>query len=359
MAEEKLIILVFAEVVFILTITTVVLITYIVSLKKKIASTPSSSTATNKVAEDNDNNDNWPPEKFLSEEIKSTNSAYFSLVGAVIPPTADATMTAITDEKLLVMQLRYYYLQAELEVLNLREDFEAFWGTLIQSLLNLIPLLPSSQAGKEEVAQLHTEIQHLKNQHKEIEVYQQAFFLLQSLIRTELSSSTQTLLPLNEEVELLKKGGAIGLLETHYKDFFDEINTLLAKHTQLHPQEPPPNDKEDPSLNKTTGHKTNVIVQLREFLIMLREQKSLPDDQLNRYHNLIIDLTETHKNYEKQLEKLQRSFDESQICNTFLETELASAQETVRSLLEIIEEKNTDENSDSLESVDIQPRNGV
>lgn len=343
MAEEKLIILVFAEAAFVLTVTIVVLITYILGLKKKIAPTPNSSTKTNETAEDN--KDNWPPEKFLSEEIKATNSVYFSLVGTVIPATADATMSAITDKKLLVMLLRYYYLQAELEVLNLREDFEAFWGTLTQSLLGLIPLLPSSQAGKEEVTQLHTEIHHLKNQYKEVEVYQQAFLLLQSLVRTHLSSSsTQKLLPLTEEITLLKTGNAIELLETHYKAFFEEINALLTQHTQHHSQEPLVNDENTPSLNKTSEHKTNIITQLHEFLSVLREQKSLPNDQLNQCHNLIVDLTDVHKYHEKQLEKLQRSFNESQVCNTFLETELTSAQETVRSLLEIIEEKNADKN---------------
>jgi hypothetical protein len=341
MAEEKLIILVFAEAVFVLTVTIVVLITYIRGLKKKIAPTSNSSTEINEV--DEDNKGNWPPEKFLSEEIKATNSVYFSLVGTVIPATADATMSAITDKKLLVMLLRYYYLQAELDVLNLREDFEAFWGTLTQSLLGLIPLLPSSQAGKEEVTQLHTEIHHLKNQYKEMEVYQQAFLLLQSLVRTHLSSSsTQKLLALTEEITLLKTGNAIELLETHYKAFFEEINALLSKHAQS--QETLVDDEKNPSPNKTSEHKTNIITQLHEFLSVLREQKSLPNDQLNQCHNLIVDLTDVHKNHEKQLEKLQRSFNESQVCNTFLETELTSAQETVRSLLEIIEEKNADKN---------------
>ena len=352
MAEEKLIILVFAEVVFVLIVTIAVLATYIFNLKKKIVSTPASRTEKNEAAEGN--GANWPPEKFLSEEIKATNSVYFSLVGTVIPASADATITAITDKKLLAMLLRYYYLQAELEVLNIREDFEAFWGTLTQLLLGLIPLLPSSHAGKEELTQLHTEFHHLKNQYKEIEVYQQAFFLLQSLIRSHLSSSsTQKLLPLTEEVSLLKTDNAIELLETQYKAFFEEINALLSKQAPFKLEGPVISDGKNQLSGDIAKNKLSIIVQLQNFLDTLRDQKSLPNDKLNQFHNLIISLTDAHKSHEKQLAELQNVFNESQMCNAFLETELTSSQETVRSLLEIIEEKSVNKGDSSLESSDV------
>lgn len=352
MAEEKLIILVFAEAVFVLIVTIAVLVTYIFSLKKKSVPTPDSSTEKNEATEDNERN--WPPAKFLSEEIKATNSVYFSLVGTVIPATADATMSAITDKKLLVMQLRYYYLQAELEVLNIREDFEAFWGTLTQSLLSMIPLLPSSHAGKEELAQLHTEFHHLKNQCGGVEVYQQAFFLLQSLVRIHLSSSSsKKLLPLTQEISLLKTGNAIEILETQYKAFFEEINALLSKQAPSKLEEPVISDGKNQLSGDIVINKLSSIVQLQNFLDALRDQKSLPNDKLNQFHNLIISLTDAHKSHEKQLAELQHAFNEAQMCNAFLETELTSSQETVRSLLEIIEGKSVHKSDSSLESSDV------
>lgn len=337
MSEDRLIILIFFEVSFILTIALAFLAVNTIRLKKTLAQ--SAERHANPSNEENENA--WPPEKFLSEELKATNAEYFTLVGTVIPENPDVFLTDTSNEKLLIMLLRYYYLQAELNVLKLREDHDLFWSTLSPLLLKLIPLLPSSYSAQEELSKQKNQLETLQKHINELELSQKTLFMIQNLLRSKLPNEyIQHFLPLTEEIELLKKEQGFNTIKSNYTSLFDQLHSALSSSQTSHTA---PNSKQNAgeiqsSPDTSSKNYQDLTHKLSEFLDLIRDKKALGDAPLSELHNTIIKLNDLFKAQDKSLADIRFNFNEAQMCNAFLESELAASQETVRSLMEGIEE---------------------
>lgn len=345
MSEDKLIILIFFEVSFILAIALVILAVHATRLKKTLAQI-SVITANEKPS--NDENENaWPPEKFLSEELKATNAAYFALAGRVIPENPDAFLTDTSNEKSLIMLLRYYYLQAELNVLKLRESHDVFWSTLSPLLLKLIPLLPSSYSAQEELSKQKNQLETLKKHSHELELSQKTLFMIQNLLRSKLPNAyIQHFLPLAEEIELLTKEQGFNTIKENYTRLFDQLQSALSSTQTTSDDKENTGNTQAPS-DEIGRNYQELSHKLVEFLDLIRDKKVLSDAPLNELHNTIIKLNYVFKTQEKALADIRSNFNEAQMCNTFLESELAASQETIRSLMETIEENNKKDNASS------------
>lgn len=345
MSEEKLIILIFVEVTFILTIALTLLVLHNKRLKKALAQ--DTEMDSNESSSNEEGGDSWPPEKFLTEELKATNAEYFTLTGSMIPNEANPLLTDTNNEKLLAMLLRYYYLHAELTVLKIRQNHDVFWSSLTPLLLRLIPLLPSTQGAQNELSEQKIQLETLKKHSSELELSQKILFMIQNLFRSKLPKQyIEHFLPLTDEIELLKKEQGFETIQSNYARLFDQLHAALALHQTKAGQESDETSSEQttPVADGTTSEYQVLSQKLSEVLNFAREKKNLDDTHLSELHNTIIKLNNVFKTQEKSLASLLFNFNESQMCNSFLESELAAAQEATRALLETIEEGKRQEN---------------
>ncbi|MBL4608524.1 MAG: hypothetical protein JKY01_11950 [Pseudomonadales bacterium] len=355
MVESKVSALILTQLFIVLGLLITGLTIYVFYLNYKIQ-----NTASNEAHEDNSDslpankplesdkqvsgahgNDAWRLETFIKEELDSNEKTYLSLSGNKIPDQlGDADVDA--DEKLLAILTRQDYLKAELGALEHRKDPEPFWAFLTPLLLNLASTLISEKTKKS--------MDELELKNHDLLIFQESFFSLQGLIREHLPNNhVKNLLPLTEEISLLTEANDKKKIPQSYEDCFKGISQLVAEkisptlgaHTE-----------EKNALSAIPSMQKQSISLLENFVSELREQNTLPLEQLDKYHNFVIELKLQFEKNEESFSQLKKVLAESEMCTQFLESELSAAQETVKTLMKNIEEdESAGENSDNTEKV--------
>jgi hypothetical protein len=348
MDESKAFTLILTQVFILLGIVIAVLSVAVFYFKKKAATESSNSPTSSHLDKDSSSsdtsdeehsitsakgNDAWMLRKFLEEEINACSEIYNSLSGEPI----SEKIPIQTNKKLVAIFVRYTYLKTELAALESRNDPGPFWNILVPKLLTLCAIYPPESV-KKTIRNIKSQISTIEQENKRLNLLEETFFSLQKLLRDSLPDNVMSqLLPLTQEVELLKTGSSTDKIIAYYKDAFDLFKDHVPAHCSTTPSNKASND-DILSLNKITKDQSENISILEAFLTELHEQNTLPAAQLNKYHNFIIDLKEQLSNTEQFVTGLDRKLREAEMCTNLLETELDAAQETIRGLMANVEE---------------------
>jgi chromosome segregation ATPase len=233
-------------------------------------------------------------------------------------------------------------LKAELEALVHRKDPEPFWTLLTPLLIDLASLLPSEKT--------KTSLANLESKNRELLSFQEIFFSLQKLIREHLPTNhVAKLLPLTEEMRLLQSDENPENIPKYYEECFIGISELFTE--KLSPASGT-HAEEKNSLVDISDTQSKNISEIEGFINELQEQNSLPLEQMGKYHNFLLGLKEQFKKNEASFNQLKQTLAESEMCTQFLESELAAAQETVKTLIEnVAEDEPNDQTAESEEKI--------
>ena len=341
MADSKVVTLILTQVFIILGVTIAGLTVYVFYLKHKIENgsvaapqeaeletSPANHSQENDIhASDARGNDAWKLETFFNEEIQSNERIYQSLSGSKIPQEID-TVDEGTDAKLLAILIRHLYLKAELEALVHRKDPEPFWALLSPPLIGLASLLLSEET--------KTSLVNLEEKNRELLNFQEVFFSLQKLIREQLPTShVAKLLPLTEEMSILQSDAKPEDIPKHYEECFKGISELFNE--KLSPTSGA-HTEEKAALEEMPDIQNTQILEIEGFINVLQDQGIIPIEQMGEYNNFLLRLKDQFKKNEASFLHLKQTLVESEMCSQFLESELAAAQETVKTLIENVEE---------------------
>ena len=348
MADSKVVTLILTQVFIMLGIIIAGLTVYVFYLRHKIESgsiavpqeaeldtSPENHSQENdKDASDAHGNDAWKLNTFFNEEILSNERIYQSLSGSEIPQEID-TADEGSDTKLLAILIRHIYLKAELEALVHRKDPEPFWALLSPPLIGLASLLPSEKT-KESLVNLEEKNRELLN-------FQQVFFSLQKLIRELLPTShVAKLLPLTEEMSLLQGDAKPEGIPKYYEECFKGISELFTE--KLSPASGG-HTEEKITLEEMPDMQNTQALEIEGFINELQDQGIIPSEQMGKYNNFLLRLKEQFKKNEASFNQLKKTLVESEMCSQFLESELTAAQETVKTLIENVEENQASDQS--------------
>lgn len=229
MLSSKLMALIVTQAIIFLSITLFGLIAYIIILRKKLAasyaepSTAPDSTDTHEQNLNSKANDTWLFGEFLSDELNIMTHTYQSLSGSDKSPEISDEQ----EEKIKTIAIRYSLFKAEKQALKFRNDPEPFWASLTEPLLAIASSLSSEKPlSPEEInAQHSAELSSLNEQIKDLESSQELLFALQGQARTLLPThAAKELLPLTNEMDLIKSEGGLESLSDAYARCFESLN---------------------------------------------------------------------------------------------------------------------------------------
>lgn len=347
MDESKTFTLILTQIFIFLGLVIAVLSISVFYLRKKAAFSSSDTADLHADAEDasienqdespsitnTEGNDAWMLKQFLEKEIDFCAKIYQSLSGDPIPEKAPTQ----SEKKLITIFVRHTYLKAELDALEFRNDPGPFWDSLIPILIKLCATIPS-----ESIKKIIKNIKHqhslLEKENKRLSQVEEIFFELQKLLRDCLpENSTNLLLPLTEEIELLNTASSTEEIISHYKDALTTPPDQLLKNGHVEQDESSTNVDLHP-LNKIAKDQADNISILEGFLAELHEQNTLPSEQMDKYHNFILNLKGQLNHTNQAVSGLERKLGESEMCTHLLESELEAAQETIKGLMTNIED---------------------
>ena len=266
MLSSKLIALIVTQAIILLNITLFFLIAYIITLRKKLASShaePSSApdiTGTHEQSSYSKADDTWLFGEFLSEELNMMSNTYQSLSGSDKSPEISGEQ----EEKITTIAIRYSLFKAEKQALEFRNDPEPFWVSLTEPLLAIASSLSSEKSlPPEEIdAQHSAELSTLNEQIKDLESSQELLFALQGQTRTLLPiHAAKELLPLTNEMDLIKSEGGLESLSDAYARCFESLN----KSPQ--PEPIPPLDSQETSSSESQDFSQTEHIKDLETLV--------------------------------------------------------------------------------------------
>ena len=148
-------------------------------------------------------------------------------------------------------------------------------------------------------------------------------------------------------MELLNSDASSDTIINHYKEVFAALENKTGQAGNTKPNTNTNANSDIESLNQITNNQASHIETLEAFLSELYDQNTLPSKQLGKYQNFILNMKEQAQRTEAYIAKLINKLTESEMCTQFLESELESAQEAVKTLMENIEEDDQDKSSET------------
>ena len=290
-------------------------------------------------------NDAWKLKQFIEEEIKACSDIYTSLSGDAIPDNIPQN----SEKKLIAILIRQTYLKAELDAVESRNDPGPFWKILTPVLLKISSTLPSNKV-KKTIHELKDQLDTHQKESKYLHGIEATFFALQKLLRDSFSGSVNELfLPLAEEIELLNSDNPSEEIIPRYSQAFAAIPDKTEQKPIPDFSAEPNTENDIQSLNQITKNQAENVQVIGEFISELQEQNALPSKQMEQYHNFIINMKKQVEESDSFISSLIGKLSEAEMCSQFLESELAAAQEAVKSLMDNIED---DESTNSGERVE-------
>ena len=318
------------------------------------AETPSENKDTSKTSNKNPQditdskaNDTWKLRQFIEEELKACSDIYTSLSGNHIPDSIPQK----PEKKLIAILIRQTYLKAELDAIESRNDPGPFWKIMTPELLKICTTLPSNIV-KKTIRDLKDQLDTHQKENKHLHGIEATFFALQKLLRDSFSSNINELfLPLAEEIELLNADKPSDEIIPHYSQAFASLSDNTKQETTPENSSDSHTDTDIQSLNQITEDQAKNVKVISGFITELQEQNTLPSKQMEEYHNFLINMKKQVDESAVFISSLIRKLGESEMCSQFLESELAAAQEAIKTLMENIESDEAEKDNDRIEDL--------
>ncbi|MBV1871956.1 MAG: hypothetical protein KUG83_05360 [Gammaproteobacteria bacterium] len=376
MLETKAATLVLIQVFILLTFIIAVLIVAILHYKKKAQGITLSQTLDEPInspedtlgdTDDSSLDDTAILTRLIEEEIEACAKVYKSISGNDIPDD----IAPKTEKKLLPILIRHAYLKTELEAVVVRNDPIPFWEIMTPALLALGSTLPSKKLTN-MILELKGRVEKQQQEAKRLQGVEKIFYALQKLFRDSIPIAVSSILiPLTKEMELLNQGSSSEEVIASYRGAFEALSEGSI------PADSPAADSEDDDtgqdkegnkdrnandaklLNQVTKDQAEDIKVLESFVFELREQGTIPSDQLDQYHNFVITMKKRVAQTDIFISTILDNLSESDICSRFLESELQAAQEAVKTLIENIEDDHQSAHTPNLDEENEEKRSLV
>ena len=295
----------------------------------------------------------WQYEEFLTEELDKTKQLYHMFAGHEGEPNVSADMSP----KIQAIGIRFQYLLAERNALKASLELKDYWQSLEEPLIklanSLIPEViepvtiepvtieptpepvaptkvePESDIMQEELDLLENALRDAESKISNLKQYKHGFLDLQkkwNASRPNQDALHQQLKAMTDQNE--NKEEVHSHLD-NYHQYFTEVGVAFGEEddTQSSPtQQSSKNfDQSLDTLHNITLEQSRTIAKLKGEL---EKMKQAPD----------ADLEQIEK-YAGHTDRLEAMLKESGTCIELLETELDASQETVRSLMDRLEEE--------------------
>lgn len=313
------------------------LILYTLKLKAKLRGNDSPAPTEDTTSEDASQEDQslqpWQYEEFLNEEIEKTKQLYHMFAGHEGEPNVSANMAP----KIQAIGIRFQYLLAERNALKASLELKDYWQNLEEPIIKLAKSLtpeqiePENDIVQEELDMLENALREAESKNSELKHYKTAFLDLQKKWNNACPNQNAIHQQLKAMTAEADNKEALHTQLDGYHQYFTDAGSIFAEENSAQTPPPATGDKNyDQNLNNLhniTLEQSRTIAKLKGEIEKMKNAPGVDIKQI--------------ENYTAHTERLEAMLNESSTCIELLETELEASQDTVKGLMERLEEEDT------------------
>jgi len=298
----------------------------------------------------------WQYEEFLTEELEKTKQLYHMFAGHEGEPNVSANMSP----KIQAIGIRFQYLLAERNALKASLELKDYWQSLEEPLIKLanslipeaiepeiaapVKVEPESDIMQEELDLLENALRDAESKISDLKQYKKGFLDLQkkwNASRPNQDALHQQLKTMTDQNE--NKNEVHAHLD-NYQQYFTEVGNAFGEADE--PQSTPAQqgsksfDQSLDTLHNITLEQSRTIAKLKGELEKMKQAPGADLEQIEKYAG--------------HTDRLEAMLKESGTCIELLETELDASQETVRNLMDRLEEEEGGTQKDEMQNIILQ-----